>query len=443
AGAVPDTRFGDVAGLPEVVDELREVVSFLDDPSRFARLGAKVPRGVLLTGPPGTGKTLLARAVAGEAGVPFLPISGSDFVEMFAGLGASRMRRLFDDARKAGRAIVFIDEIDAVGKARIGQPSNGATEERENTLNQLLVELDGFTQDEAIFVLAATNRPDVLDPALLRAGRFDRRIEVPNPDRKGRAAILAVHAEGLPVEDGVDWDAVAAGTAGMTGADLANIVNQAAIHAARRASSAIGQGDITEAVRTVTIGPERRSRVMSERDRRISAWHEAGHAVCALVQSDAPAPRQVSIVPRGVAGGVTWLVAEDDDLLSLRQVRAQLVVALGGRAAEERLLEGDMTHGAASDLRHATNLARRMVVEFGMTDLGLASFDDEELALSPYSGEVHTSVQETLADAMARARNLLTDHDGLLRAVAVSLLERETLDEDDLAVLRNANEEVA
>ncbi|MCC7077046.1 MAG: AAA family ATPase [Acidimicrobiia bacterium] len=443
AGDIPDTRFGDVAGLPEIVDELREIVSFLEDPARFLRLGARVPRGVLLTGPPGTGKTLLARAVAGEAGVPFIAISGSDFVEMFAGLGASRMRNLFDDARKAERAIVFIDEIDAVGKARVGQPSNGASEERENTLNQLLVELDGFTQDETVFVLAATNRPDVLDPALLRAGRFDRTLEVPTPDRRGREEILAVHARAVPGAGRLDWGTVAASTPGMTGADLANIVNEAAILAARRGHETVEEGDMLDAVGVVTMGPERRSRVLNERDRRISAWHEAGHVVCALVQTEAPVPHRVSIVPRGRAGGVTWLLPDDNDLLTLRQARAQLVVALGGRAAEERLMEGDMTHGAASDLKNATQLARRMVVEFGMTDLGLASFEPEDLQLSPYSTDVHTAVQTTLDEAMTRARTFLTEHAPLLTSVSGLLLERETLDSADLADLRAQAEAVA
>lgn len=437
---VPDVTFEDVAGNVEVVDELREVVWAIREPERFTRLGARVPKGILLTGPPGTGKTLLARAVAGEAGVPFLSIAGSDFVEMFAGVGASRMRRLFDRARTQGGAVVFIDEIDAIGKSRVTGHSNGASEERESTLNQLLVELDGFAQSESVFVLAATNRPDVLDAALTRPGRFDRTIEVPVPDREGRRQILELHARRCTVDAGIDWRALAGRMPGMTGADLANVVNQAALLAARHDRDVIGAAEVAEAVAVVTIGPERRSRVPSERDRRIAAVHEAGHAVCALRQPDAPDPVQVTIVPRGGAGGVTWTAGADDEFVTLRQAQAQLVLALGGRAAEELCLDGDVSHGAMGDLRAATELARQMVTEFGMTGFGLVYLDDRDVHVGGAGADVHEAVRAELDAALARARELLGEHRPLLDAITDALLERETLLPDDLAELADLAE---
>jgi len=433
---VPDVTFGDVAGNVEVVDELREVVAAISDPARFERLGARVPKGILLTGPPGTGKTLLARAVAGEAGVPFLSIAGSDFVEMFAGVGASRMRRLFDRARGEKAAVIFIDEIDAIGKSRIAQQSNGASEERETTLNQLLVELDGFKQSDSIFVLAATNRPDVLDRALTRPGRFDRSIEVPVPDRGERRQILELHARRYLVSAGVDWDDLAARTPGMTGADLANVVNQAALLAARRNCDEVGASELDEAVAVVTIGPERRSRLLTARDRRITAVHEAGHAVCALVLDDANDPIHVTIVPRGEAGGVTWTRGTEGDFVTLRQAQAQLTVLMAGRAAEDRCFDGDVSHGAVGDLRSATDLARRMVTEFGMTDFGLAFLDDRDVHIGGAGADVHAAVQMELADALERADRTLADHERLHAALVDALLERETLDAADLESLR-------
>ncbi|MFN8104628.1 MAG: AAA family ATPase [Acidimicrobiia bacterium] len=435
---VPDVTFDDVAGNVEVVDELREVVWAIREPQRFTRLGARVPKGILLTGPPGTGKTLLARAVAGEAGVPFLSIAGSDFVEMFAGVGASRMRRLFDRARSESGAVVFIDEIDAIGKSRVTGHSNGASEERESTLNQLLVELDGFNQTESVFVLAATNRPDVLDAALTRPGRFDRKIDVPVPDREGRREILELHARRYAVDEGIDWGELAGRMPGMTGADLANVVNQAALLAARHDRDVIGAAEVAEAIAVVTIGPERRSRVPSERDRRIAAIHEAGHAVCALRQPDAPDPVQVTIVPRAGAGGVTWTAGADDEFVTLRQAQAQLVLALGGRAAEELVLDGDVSHGAMGDLRAATELARRMVTEFGMTGFGLVYLDDRDVHVGGAGADVHDAVRAELDAALGRARDLLRANRPLLDAVTAALLERETLHPDDLAELRAA-----
>ncbi|MBX7159481.1 MAG: AAA family ATPase [Acidimicrobiia bacterium] len=434
---VPDVTFDDVAGNVEVVDELREVVWAIREPQRFTRLGAHVPRGILLTGPPGTGKTLLARAVAGEAGVPFLSIAGSDFVEMFAGVGASRMRRLFDRARSEDGAVVFIDEIDAIGKSRITGHSNGASEERENTLNQLLVELDGFSRSESVFVLAATNRADVLDAALTRPGRFDRTIAVGVPDAAGRREVLELHAREYAVAEGIDWAALAKRTPGMTGADLANVMNQASLIAVRHEHDEVLSSDIVEAIAVVTIGPERRSRVPSDRDRRIAAVHEAGHTVCALCQPEAPDPVQVSIVPRGEAGGVTWTAGTDDDFVTLRQAQAQLVLALGGRAAEELVLDGDVSHGAMGDLRTATDLARRMVTEFGMTGFGLAYLDERDVHVGGAGADVHDAVRAELDAALGRARELVSTHRELLDAVTDALLEHETLDPDDLAALHH------
>lgn len=430
---IPEVTFDDVAGSVEVVDELREVVWAIREPERFTRLGARVPKGILLTGPPGTGKTLLARAVAGEAGVPFLSIAGSDFVEMFAGVGASRMRRLFDRARSQKGAVVFIDEIDAIGKSRVTGHSNGASEERESTLNQLLVELDGFSKAESVFVLAATNRADVLDAALTRPGRFDRTIEVPVPDAEGRREILELHARRYAVAADIDWHGLALRMPGMTGADIANVMNQASLIAVRHERSEVTGADVSEAITVVTIGPERRSRVPSERDRRISAVHEAGHTVCAMVQDDAPDPVQVTIVPRGQAGGVTWTAGTDDDFVTLRQAQAQLVLALGGRAAEELVLDGDVSHGAMGDLRSATELARRMVTEFGMTGFGLAFLDDRDVHVGGAGADVHDAVRAELDAALERAREIVRTHRCLLDALTAALLERETLHPDDLA----------
>lgn len=431
---VPATRFSDVAGLDEVVDELREVAEFLHDPGRFTRTGARIPSGFLLEGGPGTGKTLLARAVAGEAGVPFFSLAGSDFVETFVGVGARRVRDVFAKARKTGRAIVFIDEIDAVGKARAAGPATGANDERESTLNALLVEMDGFASS-GVIVLGATNRADMLDPALLRPGRFDRRIVVPNPDRGGREQILRLHARTKPVAADVDWAGLARRTAGMSGADLEHLLNEASLAAARAGATAIEAAHLEAALQTVMLGRERRSASVTDRDRRIAAYHEAGHAVAALVCEAAGDPVQVTIVPRGGAGGVTWFDPGEHDFLTRAEARDRLTVALAGRAAEELLLDGDFTSGAAGDLRQATKLATAMVCDYGMSDLGLAWRSAELVAHGTQADRVAEAVDAILADALGRARALVTANRAVLDAVAAALLEAETISGEDLAAI--------
>jgi cell division protease FtsH len=430
--APPATRFTDVAGAEEPVAELRELVAFLRQPQRFAAVGARLPRGYLLVGPPGTGKTLLARAVAGEAGVPFFAASGAQFIETYVGVGAARVRALFRRARKAGKAIVFVDEIDAIGKARAPQPGPGANDEREHTLNQLLVELDGFLPSELV-VLAATNRPDTLDPALLRPGRFDRQITVPPPDRRGRAEILRLHLANRALGPEVDLDLLARRTPGFTGADLANLANQAALVAVRSGAVTIGPDHLDEALATVVLGPARRSLQVAERDRRITAWHEAGHALAGLLLADATDPVQVTIVPRGAAGGATWFGGRDEQLVSAGQARAQLVVALAGRAAEELHLGDDVTQGAAHDLKAATQLAQRMVTEFGMSALGPRHVTPAEYQVGPLAESVHNATQQLLEAAMASARALLGEHQDALERLVAVLLDQETA---DLATLR-------
>jgi cell division protease FtsH len=431
---VPDTRFSDVAGADEAVADLAEVVEFLHSPERFRQAGAKVPRGFLLVGPPGTGKTLLARAVAGEAGVPFFALSGSDFVETFVGVGASRVRQVFSAARKHGRAIVFIDEIDAVGKARVSGPSGGGTEERENTLNQLLVEMDGFAQS-GVIVLGATNRADVLDPALTRPGRFDRRITVPAPDRVGRTRILELYTRDRVFASDVDLVALARRTAGLTGADLAFLVNEAALEAARAGSEVTTAAHLDAALATAMMGRERRSAVITERDRHITAWHEAGHAVAALVLPHADDPVSVTIIPRGEAGGVTWMGGNDHAFVTRSEAEARLVVAMAGRAAEEVHLDGDFTQGAASDFASATNLALAMVTEYGMSDLGVARRSGQLQAHGAQADQVATAVDALLDRALARAREVIADHAGLLEAVVRELLTEETVSGASLAAL--------
>ncbi|MEO6120662.1 MAG: AAA family ATPase, partial [Acidimicrobiales bacterium] len=416
---VPTTRFTDVVGVDEAVSELAEVVEFLHSPERFANAGARVPHGFLLVGPPGTGKTLLARAVAGEAGVPFFALSGSDFVETYVGVGASRVRQVFDAARKLGRAIVFIDEIDAVGKARTSGPSGGGAEERENTLNQLLVEMDGFTKS-GIIVLAATNRGDVLDPALTRPGRFDRRVVVPAPDRVGRTKILELYSRSRKFAPDVDMVALGRRTPGLTGADIEFLVNEAALVAARRDSDVITAADLQDALATAVLGRERRSAVITDRDRRITAWHESGHAVAALVLPHADDPVSVTIVPRGIAGGVTWMGGNDNSFLTRTEAESRLVVSMGGRAAEEIHLKGDFTQGASSDFASATHLAVAMVTEYGMSELGVAS----RAALTPFgthSDEVNTAVSAMLERALGTARQVVADNLGLMQTLVDQL----------------------
>jgi len=424
---VPPTRFDDVAGLDEAVESLAELVDYLKDAEKYKAAGADLPRGFLLVGPPGTGKTLLARAVAGEAGVPFFAIGASEFVESYVGVGAARVRSLFDRAREAGPAIVFIDELDAIGRSR-SKHSVPGNEERESTLNQLLVEMDGFDTSASVIVLAATNRPDILDHALLRPGRFDRQIAVPTPDRAGRVRILDLYLRRRNVAADVDPDTLSRRTAGFSGADLANLVNTAALLAVRTGKPSITSLELDEALATVALGPARKSAVVAAADRRITAWHEAGHALVGLWLEDAGDPISVSIVPRGQAGGITWFPGHDDMFLSRRQATAQLAVAMAGRAAEEILLGDDFTQGASQDFRAATDLARRMVTEYGMGSLGPGYVHPEETQIGVLAERVHTSVQALLETALGCARNLLRSSREVLERVATRLLEDETLD---------------
>lgn len=429
---VPETKFSDVAGCKEAIEDLKEMVEVLRHPERFRAVGARPPKGALLVGPPGTGKTLLARAVAGEAEVPFFAAAGSDFVEMYVGVGARRVRDVFEKAKKAGRAIVFIDEIDAVGRKRSEGAVSGGEQEHENTLISLLNELDGF-RDSQVVVLAATNRPDVLDAALTRPGRLDRRVHVGLPDVRERAEVLRVHSRNKPLEEGVSLDALARRTPGMSGAQLEQVCNEAALLAARAARPKISQGDLSAAVEYVAMGRARRSAVVSETDRLLTAWHEAGHAVAALRVPGAEPPVAVSIIPRGQAGGVTWTAAPDSQLLSREQLRARLVVALAGRSAEERLLGGEHTAGAASDLEHATELARAMVTRFGMTGRGLAVRSGSSDSASD------DAVEALLQEAHATAATVLESSSALLDALVTSLLASDDLDEDDLRRLDAAH----
>ena len=423
AAEPPTARFSDIGGLDEVVAELAEVRDFLQHAERFAASGARAPQGFLLVGPPGTGKTMLARALAGESGVPFFAMSGSDFVETFAGVGAARVRRLFELARKHDKAVIFIDEIDAVGKSRSSAPG-GDTDERERTLNQLLVEMDGFTTS-SVLVLAATNRADLLDPALLRPGRFDRTIQVPLPDRRGRTRILELLAEKHQMAPDVDFVELARRTSGMTGAQLAALVNEAALAATRAGQSVVSAHDMNAALATIVLGRERPSALVTERDRRIVAWHESGHALCALLLDDIDDPVQVTIVPRGGAGGATWLITGDDQLVSRSQARARLVVAMGGRGAEELLLDGDFTSGASQDYAGARALATSMVTRFGMGQRGVAHVG--YAPGEPLPEEVAAAVNDLLEDSLAAARALLFPAAPLLEAVAAELLVDETV----------------
>lgn len=445
----PTVTFDDVAGVDEAKEELQEIVEFLKYPEKFAALGARIPRGVLLVGPPGTGKTLLSRAVAGEAGVPFFSISGSEFVEMFVGVGASRVRDLFDQAKRHSPCIIFLDEIDAVGRHR-GAGLGGSHDEREQTLNQILVEMDGFDTDTNVIVMAATNRPDILDPALLRPGRFDRRVVLDRPDMRGREAILKVHTRGKPLADDVDLAALAKATPGFVGADLANLVNEAAILAARRNKRAIGMAEFKEAIERVIAGPERKSRLLSEEERRIIAYHEAGHALVAHYLPKCDPVQKVSIVARGMAAGYTISLPEEDrTVISRSKFEDQLAFALGGRAAEE-LVFGEATTGAANDLEQVTEMARAMVTRYGMSEkLGPMTFGQKEelVFLGKEIGEqrdyseavaqqIDEEVRQIIHTAYRRARQVLEEHRDQLDAVAQRLLEVETLEaEEFVAVL--------
>lgn len=440
--AVPGTRFDDVAGCDEAVEDMRELVEFLRDPQRFEKVGAQVPRGALLVGPPGTGKTLLARAVAGEAGVPFYPAAGSDFVEMYVGVGPKRVREIFAKARKHPEgAIIFIDEVDAIGRQR-GSAGQGGNQEHENTLNALLVQLDGFSSSNVI-VLAATNRDDVLDGALTRPGRLDRKIHVPLPDRAGRERILGVHAGSKPLEDGVNLGLVARRTPGMSGADLAQVVNEACLVAARAGRDIVTDEDFDHAVAIVAMGKARTSAVVTEHDRTVTAWHEAGHTVSAMVLPDADDPVSVSIVPRGPAGGVTWMAEGDNLFLTRRRAFARLVVAMSGRAAEELLLDGEFTSGPHGDLTAATRTAMAMVTQFGMTDNGLMIRSEGLLATGAKATDATVeAVEALLADALAAARETLAAHRSLFDAIVAGLLEHETLTHPQLVALQSGAETV-
>ncbi len=442
----PKVTFGDVAGSNEAVEELQEIKDFLANPTKFRSMGAKIPKGVLLFGPPGTGKTLLARAVAGEAGVPFFSISGSDFVEMFVGVGASRVRDLFEQAKTNAPAIVFIDEIDAVGRHR-GAGLGGGHDEREQTLNQLLVELDGFDVKTGVIVIAATNRPDILDPALLRPGRFDRQIVVDRPDLKGREAILGVHAKGKPLAEGINLEALARQTPGFTGADLANLINEAALLAARRDKTEISMFELDEAVDRVIAGPERRSRVISEEERILTAYHEGGHALVGHVLPNLDPIHKVTIIPRGRAGGYTLALPMEERYFNRRsELVDQLAYALGGRTAEE-VMFGDPSTGASNDIDKATNLARKMVMEFGMSDrLGPLRYGKPEGEVflgrdysrsNDLSDEVAAAIDDEvrrlITQAHDEAREILVTHRDALDGIANALLERETLDVKEVA----------
>ena len=442
---MPKVTFKDVAGAEEAVEELEEIKDFLTKPQKFRAMGAKIPKGVLLYGPPGTGKTLLARAVAGEAGVPFFSISGSDFVEMFVGVGASRVRDLFEQAKAQAPAIIFVDEIDAVGRHR-GAGLGGGHDEREQTLNQLLVEMDGFDVKTGVILIAATNRPDILDPALLRPGRFDRHVVLDRPDIKGRHAILKVHAKGKPLADDIDLEVLARQTPGFTGADLANAINEAALLAARRDRDVIGMAELEEAVDRVIAGPERRSRVMSDEEKEITAYHEGGHALVGFALPNADPIHKVTIIPRGRAGGYTMaLPLEDRNYLRRSEMVDKLAMMLGGRTAEE-IVFLDPTTGASNDIEQATELARRMVMEYGMSDrLGPMKYGQPagEVFLGrdynrqqDYSDDVASIIDEEVRylinQAHEEARTILTTHSEALARIAAALIDRETLNADDV-----------
>ncbi len=444
----PKITFKDVAGVDEAVEELQEIKEFLENPKRFQALGARIPKGVLLFGPPGTGKTLLARAVAGEAGVPFFSISGSDFVEMFVGVGASRVRDLFDQAKQNQPCIIFMDEIDAVGRHR-GAGLGGGHDEREQTLNQLLVEMDGFEATESIIMIAATNRPDILDPALLRPGRFDRQIVVDRPDREGRRAILEVHTKGKPLSPDIDLETLAAATPGFTGADLANLVNEGALLAARQGKKIVEMEELEEAILRVIAGPEKKSRLLSEEERLITAYHEIGHALVAHFLPNADPVHKVSIISRGQALGYTiTLPTEDKFMVKRGEIMDKLAHMLGGRVAEEIQFD-DITTGASNDLQRATETARRMVTQYGMSEnLGPLTFGHDPA--QPFVGrdygmgqeyseetaqKIDQEIRRVIDEAHNTATRVLREHREDLDVLAQLLVDRETIDKDEFAAL--------
>lgn len=437
--------FKDVAGAEEAKQELEEVVEFLKHPQKYNDLGAKIPKGVLLYGPPGTGKTLLAKAVAGEAGVPFFSISGSDFVEMFVGVGASRVRDLFDQAKKSAPCIVFIDEIDAVGRQR-GAGLGGGHDEREQTLNQLLVEMDGFSANEGIIMIAATNRPDILDPALLRPGRFDRQIVVDRPDIKGRTEILKVHVKGKPIGPDVNLDVIAQRTPGFTGADLSNLVNEAALLTARKDKKAINMPEMEEAAERVIMGPERKSRVISDKEKRLTAYHEGGHTIVGMLLEHTDPVHKVTIIPRGRAGGYTLSLPKEDKYYATRsEMLDELKVLLGGRVAEALVLK-EISSGASNDLQRATQLARQMICEYGMSEnIGPVTFGHRQDQVflgrdiardKDYSeevaAEIDKEVRSFMEDAYSATEKLLSDNIDKLHVIAKALMEKETLEEEEI-----------
>jgi len=443
--------FEDVAGIDESKTELQEIISFLKEPKKFTRLGGRIPKGVLLVGPPGTGKTLLARAVAGEAGVPFFSISGSDFVEMFVGVGASRVRDLFAQGKKNAPCIIFIDEIDAVGRHR-GAGLGGGHDEREQTLNQLLVEMDGFESNEGVIMIAATNRPDVLDPALLRPGRFDRRVVVPRPDLRGRLAILEIHTRRVPMGETTDLRSIARGTPGFVGADLQNLVNEAALLAARRDAQSVEGRDFEDAKDKVVMGSERKSMVMSDEDKRATAYHEAGHALVALLTPDADPVHKVTIIPRGMALGVTWTMPDEDRYTTTKdQIIARIKHNMGGRAAEKLVLDY-LSTGASNDLKQATDMAREMICTYGMSDsLGPVSLGDGDhdvflgrdiMSRNSYSEHTARLIDEEVKTILETLYNeafqLLSDNRATLDRITEALLERETLDRGELKLLMDS-----
>jgi cell division protease FtsH len=448
SGDHPTVTFADVAGVEEAKEELAEVVEFLREPQKFIQLGARIPKGVLLVGPPGTGKTLLAKAVSGEAGVPFFSISGSEFVEMFVGVGASRVRDLFDQAKRHSPCIIFVDEIDAVGRQR-GAGLGGSHDEREQTLNQMLVEMDGFDTDTNVIIVAATNRPDILDPALLRPGRFDRRVTLDRPDVRGREAILNVHVKGKPLDPKVDLASLARGTPGFVGADLENLVNEGAILAARRNKKSIGQSELEEAIERVVMGPERKSRLISDEEKRIIAYHEAGHAVVGNAIAEADPVQKVTIVGRGQAGGITWFRPDEDRILmSRKKIMATLAYALGGRAAEEAVFD-DVTSGASGDFEQVTRMARNMVTRLGMSDtLGTMVYGQkEELVFlgreiseqRDYSDaiaeKIDAEVRKIVDEAYVEAKRILKKYRKELDAVAEKLLDAESITREEFEAI--------
>jgi cell division protease FtsH len=447
-GEKPTITFEDVAGVEEAKQELGEIVEFLKEPQKFIALGARIPKGVILMGAPGTGKTLMAKAVSGEAGVPFFTISGSEFVEMFVGVGASRVRDLFDQAKRNSPCIVFVDEIDAVGRHR-GAGLGGSHDEREQTLNQILVEMDGFDTDTNVIVIAATNRPDILDPALLRPGRFDRRVILDRPDMKGREQIMEVHVRGKPLDRDVDLEALARQTPGFVGADIENMVNEAAILAARRGKKTITMAELQEAVERVIAGPERKSRVITDEEKEVVAYHEAGHVLASAKTPEADKVRKVTVIPRGMAGGYTMILPEEDRYLQSRtQFEASLVTMLGGRAAEEVVFER-VTTGASNDLERATELVRKMVMEYGMgDDLGPMTFGEREEMIflgrnisehrnysESVARRIDSEVRQIINRAHERAVEVMTNHRETLDRLAQQLMTLETLTEAEVDAL--------